>query len=165
MTSLNRIKIIFILSKGDLNSYQLSKILSTSDRRMSSGTLFPILKDLENEGFIFMRIEGGKKLYSLTEKGKQYVDTLENLRETFRSKMMESYLRNHIVFYDRDDYSILLSKEFVNSISELSDTVGEEIADLFTLLLNKIAKGDREAVLKIRDEIRKIVEVENGIHR
>lgn len=164
MTSFNRIKVIFILSRGDRNAYQLSKMLSTQEKRLSSGTLFPVLRELENKGFIFMKMENGRKLYSLTEKGKEYVNTLENLRESLRKKLMESYLRDHIVFYEEDDYSLLLSKEFVNSISELNDIMGEEITNLLTLLLTKISRGERGSVERIRDEIRKIIGEENGIH-
>jgi len=164
MTSFNRVRIIFILSRGDRNSYQLSKILSTHDRRMSSGTLFPILRDLEKDGFVIVKRNNGRKLYSLTEKGKNYVNTLENLRDNLRKKLMESYLRDHILIYERDDYSLLLSKDFVNNISELSDIIGNEVTDLLSLLITLISRGDRDAVLRIKEELKDIMEEEHGIH-
>ncbi|MGC8655950.1 MAG: PadR family transcriptional regulator [Thermoplasmata archaeon] len=164
MTSFNRIKIIFILSKGDRNSYQLSKMLSAQDRRMSSGTLFPILRDLENEGFVVVNRNNGRKFYSLTEKGKNYVAALENLRDNLRKKLMEAYLRDHILIYERDDYSLLLSKDFVNHISELSDIIGNELTGLLSLLITLISKGDRDAVLRIREKIIDMMEEEHGIY-
>jgi len=164
MTSFNRVKIIFILSKGDRNSYQLSKMLSAQDRRMSSGTLFPILRDLEKEGFVVVKRNNGKKFYSLTEKGKNYVAALENLRDNLRKKLMEAYLRDHILIYERDDYSLLLSKDFVNHISELSDIIGNELTGLLSLLIALISKGDRDAVLRIREKIIDIMEEEHGIY-
>ena len=164
MTSFNRVKIIFILSKGDRNSYQLSKMLSAQDRRMSSGTLFPILRDLEKEGFVVVKRNNGKKFYSLTEKGKNYVAALENLRDNLRKKLMEAYLRDHILIYERDDYSLLLSKNFVNHISELSDIIGNELTGLLSLLIALISKGDRDAVLRIREKIIDIMEEEHGIY-
>ncbi|MGC8546524.1 MAG: PadR family transcriptional regulator [Thermoplasmata archaeon] len=164
MTSFNRVKIIFILSKGDRNSYQLSKMLSAQDRRMSSGTLFPILRDLENEGFVVVKRNNGRKFYSLTEKGKNYVAALENLRDNLRKKLMEAYLRDHILIYERDDYSLLLSKDFVNHISELSDIIGNELTGLLSLLITLISKGDRDAVLRIREKIIDMMEEEHGIY-
>ncbi len=164
MTSLNRVKILFILSKGERNSYQLSKMLSAQDRRMSSGTLFPILRDLEIDGFIMIKNNGGRKMYSLTQKGKNYVDTLENLRDSLRKKLMESYLRDHILIYEKDDYSLLLSKDFVNNISELSDIIGDEVTGLLSLLISLISNGNKDAVLRIKEKIIDIMEEEHGIH-
>ncbi len=165
MTSLNQVRIVFILSKGERNSYQLSKMLSTLDRRMSSGTLFPILRDLQNDGLIAMREYNGKKLYSLTEKGKRYVDSLEKLRDNLRKKIMESYLRDHIVMYDEKDYPLLLSRNFVDYISDLNDMIGDEVANLLSFLISRISSGDRDAILRIKKGIEKIMEDEYGIHR
>lgn len=72
-----RLAILSLLSDGPKNGYELMKELearSGGSYRMSAGTLYPTLQQLEDEGLIRPEPKDGKKLYQLTDLGKKEVE-------------------------------------------------------------------------------------------
>lgn len=70
-----RFVIMKMLSKQEMNGYSLRKNISEFlGKDLSSGALYPALKNLETESAIIVKNEVNegryKKLYSLTDKGK-----------------------------------------------------------------------------------------------
>ena len=72
-----RLAILSLLAEGPKNGYELMKELearSGGSYRMSAGTLYPTLQQLEDEGLIVPEPRDGKKLYQLTDIGRQEVE-------------------------------------------------------------------------------------------
>ena len=68
-----RIAILSLLSEGPKHGYELIKELearSGGSYRVSAGTMYPTLQQLEDEGMIVCEQKNSKKVYSLTDLGK-----------------------------------------------------------------------------------------------
>ncbi|HLY20041.1 MAG TPA: PadR family transcriptional regulator [Bryobacteraceae bacterium] len=69
-----RIAVLSLLSEGPKHGYELMKDLenrSGGSYRVSAGTMYPALQQLEDEGMIVSEVQDGKRVYQLTELGKQ----------------------------------------------------------------------------------------------
>ncbi|HYL75760.1 MAG TPA: PadR family transcriptional regulator [Bryobacteraceae bacterium] len=69
-----RIAILSLLSDGPKHGYELMKELesrSGGSYRVSAGTMYPSLQQLEDEGMIVSEQKNGKRVYQLTDLGKQ----------------------------------------------------------------------------------------------
>jgi DNA-binding PadR family transcriptional regulator len=77
-----RIAILSLLSEGPKHGYELMKALesrSGGSYRVSAGTMYPTLAQLEDEGMIVSEQKDGRRVYQLTESGKK---ELEGEKET-----------------------------------------------------------------------------------
>ncbi|MEM2780909.1 MAG: PadR family transcriptional regulator, partial [Candidatus Bathyarchaeia archaeon] len=80
------IQILRIINKQPTWGYQIKKqIEATSGLKIRHGTLYPLLRKLENKGLITsQKQQQGKrtrKIYTTTEKGKTYVETFFDVLE------------------------------------------------------------------------------------
>ncbi|UEJ81592.1 PadR family transcriptional regulator [Brachybacterium halotolerans subsp. kimchii] len=72
-----RTAVLLLLSEEPMHGYQL---MQTIDERtggawsVSPGAIYPTLSQLEDEGFVEMSKEGGRKLATLTDSGKTHVE-------------------------------------------------------------------------------------------
>jgi len=67
-----RLAVLSLISEGPKHGYQLMKDLASRLGplyRASSGTVYPVLKQLEKEGLIASRLEEGRNMYRLTKTG------------------------------------------------------------------------------------------------
>lgn len=79
-----RIALLSLLEEGSAHGYELMKELETRSGGMykaSAGTIYPTLQQLEDEELVTVRAENGKKVYSLTDAGR---DLLEAEADTVR---------------------------------------------------------------------------------
>lgn len=132
-----RFWILNLISKKEMTGAEVMEAieeLSMGMWRPSSGSVYPILKDLEREGYIKSREELNKRYYSLTDRGNHILeemlwlprerlkvrDHIDNLRETIDLmdgftdflKENEDRLRN-----DEELYSLLKKiREKLNTI-------------------------------------------------
>jgi DNA-binding PadR family transcriptional regulator len=68
-----RLAVLSMISEDPKNGYQLIKELTSRLGylyRASSGTVYPVLKQLEKEGLVESRLEEGRNLYRPTRKGR-----------------------------------------------------------------------------------------------
>ncbi|MFG1449915.1 MAG: PadR family transcriptional regulator [Thermoplasmataceae archaeon] len=96
----NATKILILLSFENLTLYKISKYLAKFNGPQSNGTISPILKNLVSEGYIKFSRLGPRKVYSLTEKGKQYVSTLQSLNEVLREKIFSDSIAEKFLYLD-----------------------------------------------------------------
>ena len=71
-----RLAVLSLISEEPRNGYQLMKELGSrlgSLYRASSGTVYPVLKQLDQEGLVDSRLELGRNLYRLTRKGRAHL--------------------------------------------------------------------------------------------
>jgi DNA-binding PadR family transcriptional regulator len=72
-----RLALLSLLSEGPKHGYQLMKELGGRSGGMyqaSAGSTYPTLQQLENEGLVRVKQEGGRKIYSLTATGIKELD-------------------------------------------------------------------------------------------
>ncbi len=82
-----RLLILALLESSMMYGYQILKILEgTTGQRPKISTLYSILKDMEEDGFLRSRMEKAKRIYQLTEKGRKTLNE-------FRSKLGDGALR------------------------------------------------------------------------
>jgi len=62
------------LEKSDATGYELIQKIGTKMKKPSPGSVYPLLKELTDKGFLDVRAEGNKKMYSLSEKGKAVLE-------------------------------------------------------------------------------------------
>ncbi len=78
--------VLYILSEGPLHGYGIMRKISELFKLgyvPSSGILYPTLKMLEKEGLIRHRVEGRRRVYELTSKGKEVLEEHRDEIEEF----------------------------------------------------------------------------------
>jgi DNA-binding PadR family transcriptional regulator len=75
------------LSREDLSGYDLMKCIGEFGEKPSPGYMYPLLKDLEKKGFISVKRERRRKVYSLTAKGRRLLEELKRNREEMLKRM------------------------------------------------------------------------------
>ncbi len=82
-----RLLILALLEGSMMHGYQILKTLEgMTGQRPKISTLYSILKDMEENGFLSSRTEKAKRIYQLTEKGRKTLNE-------FRSKLGEGALK------------------------------------------------------------------------
>ena len=69
-----RLALLSLLGEGPAHGYELMKRLeerSGGMYRASAGTIYPVLQQLEDEGLVRLQEEEGKKVYHLTDAGRE----------------------------------------------------------------------------------------------
>src|SRR6266702_4444054 len=69
-----RLALLSLLSEGPKHGYQLMKEMgdrSGGVYKASAGSVYPTLQQLEDEGMIRCEMQSGRKVYSLTDEGRQ----------------------------------------------------------------------------------------------
>ncbi len=147
------------LEDKDLSGSQLMQIFEKSTHgkwRPSPGSIYPILKSLEEEGIITtVRIEGRSKVYSLTDKGRQI------LKQAMRKKAFKprAQLGRMLWFHlfepvDRLEFQIAgitsTIEELKESVDTLSRTKKKRVVQRIDGLITKLKElqilygGDKE---------------------
>ncbi|MEV8615425.1 PadR family transcriptional regulator [Amycolatopsis sp. NPDC051373] len=68
--------VLALLAEGPMHGYQLMQEIrrrSNEEWRPSPGSIYPILQQLEDEGFVRSAEEGGRRVAQLTEAGREHV--------------------------------------------------------------------------------------------
>ncbi|WP_344659031.1 PadR family transcriptional regulator [Catenulispora subtropica] len=71
-----RITVLILLDEGPANGYQLMQEIEKRTNggwKPSSGSIYPALQQLEDEGIVRTTEGEGRKMFALTEQGRQYV--------------------------------------------------------------------------------------------
>jgi DNA-binding PadR family transcriptional regulator len=82
-----KLSVLHELNQKDLSGYDLMKYFEASGKKPSPGYLYPLLNDLQDKGFISLKKEGRKKVYSITKKGKKLLKDLERNRIDMLGRM------------------------------------------------------------------------------
>lgn len=72
-----RLAILFLLGEGPMHGYQMMQELSERSGGMwrpSPGSVYPTLQQLEDEGLIETAETSGKRVFSLTDEGRSYLE-------------------------------------------------------------------------------------------
>jgi formylmethanofuran dehydrogenase subunit E len=127
-----------IISEGEVSGYDIiKKVGELTGKKPSTGSVYPLLKSMENKGWIKGKSIGNKTLYKITKTGKEVVEGHGELKGYYSEKIHESICLAHETFDD-------LHLAFYNNRNLLAP-----IANEISLLLS-------EGVPK--DEIMKIIQ-------
>jgi|Deesub1362A_J573_1020465.scaffolds.fasta_scaffold00627_6 DNA-binding PadR family transcriptional regulator len=77
------------LEKRDATGYELIQKIGAKIKKPSPGSVYPLLKELANMGFLDVRGEGNKKVYSLSEKGKAILEETSKREKEAMLKKIE----------------------------------------------------------------------------
>jgi DNA-binding PadR family transcriptional regulator len=90
-----------------MSGYSLMKQISDDSNgwKPSPGSVYPLLECMNKEGIISCKEEGRRKIYSLTEKGRQEADECRAKREQALDLIMKKYRAFHS---ESDDYNFTL---------------------------------------------------------
>jgi len=91
LRGLSRAIILWLLSKRPMSGYKITKeITRLTERKFTSGVVYPLLYELEEKGFIAGKwLQKGRrriKYYSITEEGEEI---LRNIRKLFEKPLRE----------------------------------------------------------------------------
>lgn len=164
MLSTNRIVVLFTLSRGKKSLYELSKILATDGKKKSSGTLIPIMRRLEKEGYVSKQTKGRIRYYSLTVKGKRHVGKLKRLSGEIRKGFLRAFVRQEILITETRRGELLLSPDFLKRLETTYEMLGDELVDLISVIFNVALKEDYDLINRTKEKLKGLVEeVQNGI--
>jgi DNA-binding PadR family transcriptional regulator len=72
-----RAAILGVLAEQPMNGYQIIQEIATRSGGMwkpSPGSIYPTLQQLEDEGLVRVEDDGGRRVYTLTDEGRSYVN-------------------------------------------------------------------------------------------
>jgi len=145
--------------KADATGYELiQKISAKTSKKPSPGSVYPLLRELTEAGLLNVRVEGKKKIYSLSDRGREVLkETSEKEKEAIRRKI-EVLQTSGIIREDeaQELFQILSSKRsFWFRLFELRNWT------TFLSLLEKLVERSREEVEEVIDDaIAKLRELE-----
>jgi DNA-binding PadR family transcriptional regulator len=72
-----RLALLSLLAEGPRHGYELMKEIEARSGgvyRASAGTVYPTLQQLEDEGLVTSESDGGKRVYSITDRGRRELE-------------------------------------------------------------------------------------------
>ncbi|RLI74145.1 hypothetical protein DRO97_06285 [Archaeoglobales archaeon] len=139
------------LEKSDATGYDLIKKISIkTSKKPSPGSVYPLLKELTNSGFLSVRDEGKKKIYSISEKGKKILKEISTQEK-------EAILRKIDVLKE----SGIIGEDEVNEVFQLINFKRELWIKLFELrnwtqflrTISRASENSKDEVERILDEM------------
>ena len=97
---------------GEITGYQFSKLCKQQGIILSPGSIYPLLHELLDEGLVKVRIDGKRKIYSLTTIGSERIECSaasqapEFLKQLFFRNLSQLV---HIRWDDKDDIMKLIA--------------------------------------------------------
>ncbi len=165
MEQLKGILKILILKELERNSLSgqelMNRIGQKTAKRPSPGSVYPILHELLSSGFLDMRVDGKRKIYSLSDHGKRVL-------EEFSKREKQAILSKIEVLRDWG----VISTEESNDMIDFVEMKRENFLRLFRLrnwvrfvtMLSKIARKSEEraeeilesAIRQMEDEVEEV---------
>jgi len=146
-------RVMFMLSFREMSGYQLSKNIHHHGEQISSGTLVPILRNLESAGLITYRRSGKRKIYGLTDKGRIYTQSLREIGDELKKKMFVESVDQNLLYYD-----ILTNYEDVEAIKKVLDKLGDLLLEVIRAGFRLEKKSSPDELDKLEREIRYVLE-------
>jgi len=145
------------ISEGESTGYQLIKRLETiTDHKPSTGTIYPMLKKMEKDGWIKGRTEGDKTFYKIIKRGKEQLKELDMLKMDHMMKIHQSISLARETFRDSGPLMVMVHDEAMRVLAPLLTEVGillqrgkepkriEKIITNAVKEMKKLEKGDTD---------------------
>lgn len=148
-------RILFTLSFKNMSGYQLSKYITNPAGKISNGTLIPILNRLSSDGFIEFEWKGKKKIYSLTEKGLKYVQSLREIKDEIRKRFFVDSLDSNLLYFD-----FLANLDDAKILKKVLEDIGDELIDIIKIAFLLEKEKESAKIKELKNRIRSLIEVE-----
>lgn len=79
------------LTTQERSGYDLMKTISILGNKPSPGYMYPLLRDLENRGFVSCMEEKRRKVYSITKEGREFLNNLTKVHEQTMDSMIKNF--------------------------------------------------------------------------
>ena len=106
-----------IISEDKVNGYQImKKVEEFTGETPSTGSIYPLLKSMQNKGWITGTTQSGKTTYKITTSGKKVMQAHSSMKEYYEQKISGSISLINGTF---DNKSLVLanSSSLINPIS------------------------------------------------
>ncbi|NPV63486.1 MAG: PadR family transcriptional regulator [Methanotrichaceae archaeon] len=162
-TGILKMIMLHIMKDGEASGYDIiKKVEAITGKKPSTGSIYPLLKKMEREGWISGRMEDGKTYYSLTDTGREHVAQINDAKHEFINKLHRSIALASETFEEGDVQDLM--KDMHNLHRGMRVPVNEHM-ELLALLIHQVADlletgTDREkirsVILRAVDELRKL---------
>lgn len=137
-----RLLILEALSKGPAHGYEVIKRIESRFMGIytpSPGIIYPNLQHMEEEGLLKSEEEDGRKVYTVTEKGLNYLEEKRRALSSFMESKMRHFPKHkaEIMLVGRD-----IIKDVTLSIKDMSDEQASQIIEILK---------------RTRDEVRRVL--------
>jgi len=100
-TGFLKMLMLHVMTEGEASGYDIIKrVESLTGKKPSTGSIYPLLKRMEREGWISGRIEDGKTYYSLTDLGREHVARIKDAKHDFITNIYQSIVLANETFDD-----------------------------------------------------------------
>jgi formylmethanofuran dehydrogenase subunit E len=107
-TGILKMLMLHVMAEGEVSGYDImKKVESLSGKKPSTGSVYPLLKKMEREGWIYGRTEDGKTCYSLTEVGREHVAQIKEARHGFIRNIYQSIALANETFDDAELHALM----------------------------------------------------------
>jgi len=115
-----------IISDDEVSGYDIiKKVDELTGKKPSTGSVYPLLKSMENKGWIKGKNIGNKILYTITKTGNEIVEGHGELKDYYSKKIHESICLAHetfddlhLAFYDNRNLLAPIANEISLLLSE-----------------------------------------------
>ncbi len=113
LEGLLKLLILKELANKDACGYELiNRIEEITSKKPSSGSIYPLLNDLNEKGFLEVKSIGGKKVYSLSEKGKEYLKELKEKEKELIAEKVRFLIRSGILSEEDAEEMLAFIRDF-----------------------------------------------------
>jgi DNA-binding PadR family transcriptional regulator len=90
-----------IISEKEVSGYEIiKKVNMLTGKEPSTGSVYPLLKSMQNEGWIIGKKLSSKTLYQITDSGKKILKAHNSLKDDYAQKISRSFSLAHDTFED-----------------------------------------------------------------
>lgn len=150
LKGLLKLLILRELENRDAYGYELiNRIEEITSKKPSSGSVYPLLSDLSERGFLEVKIVGGKKIYTLSEKGRKYLEELKEKEKDLIAEKVRFLITSGIL--SEEDAEEML--DFIKDVKDMHHKL-HRIRNWvkFEKAVLTAAEKNKEAVEKLIEE-------------
>lgn len=148
------VSILLLLDLGSgLTAYDLSKVLGRFDKRVSNGTIVPVMNKLIELGYVSFRQEGRRKVYRISSSGKRYVASVRKIREGLKRSALTGILGRNAVYLD-----LLASVDDMAVLERTLARVDEGLTRFLGTAFRLEKEGNGEKVSELNQRLRMLAE-------
>lgn len=107
-----------VISEEAIDGYHIiKKVGELTGKKPSTGSVYPLLKTMQNAGWIKGHETGNKTTYEITEEGKDIIKKHEGMQDHYMQKIHESISLANNVFKDIDHCEFVDNLELLNPLA------------------------------------------------
>ena len=117
-----------ITSEKEVSGYEIiKKVNELTGKKPSTGSVYPLLKSMQNEGWIVGKKLPSKTIYQITDSGKKVLKAHDSMKDDYAQRICRSFSLVHDTFEDL--HLVLINNENLMNplITEISKLLANGI--------------------------------------